>query len=341
MENRRRQAGGARPTRARTRVSAARSTVPHMPIMVPPDALSDAAALFGVSVGAPLDRSGAPDGAVYPCERDGTAAFLKLAPVADGTVAAAHDRVALAEHLRGHVGTITHLPSRSGDLLEVVPDGDTMVLATLTARAPGRHLQMPADFTPTVIRAWASTLGRIHAATSAWTGGGSLPTWTWEHDHFLAGCRDDAVGAAWVALGTELARLPTDPAGFGVVHNDLHSGNLLLADDGSLTVLDLDVAAQHWYATDLAILLVHPIWDLRRRDPAAIQPFVGTAVSAYLEQYPLPDARLADVPLLMRYRMTLFVLAMQAELQDRRSPPWLGTLRAWVLSDEPIAPLVL
>ena len=128
---------------------------------------------------------------------------------------------------------------------------------------------------------------------------------------FLAGCRDDAVGVAWSELGDTLAALPTTPDCFGVVHNDLHAGNLLLADDGSVTVLDLDVASRHWYATDLAILLAHPLWDLRRRDPARMQPFVDAVVAAYLEQYRLPSGRLADVPLLMRYRLTLFVLAMR------------------------------
>lgn len=329
--------------------------------MVAPATLADAAARFGVVVGPPLERGGAPDGAVYPCERDDTSAFLKLTPVAaapttpDGSasappLAAAYDRVALAEHVRPWVRVPVHLASRDGHLLEIVPDaagpgsagpgtlGDArLVGATLTARASGRHLTMPTDLTPGVVRAWAGALGRFHAATHDWSGGQALPTWREEHAMFLAGCRDDDVGVAWTELGETLAALPTTPDCFGVVHNDLHSGNLLLDDDGSVTVLDLDVASHHWYATDLAILLAHPLWALRRRDPARMQPFVDDAVAAYLEQHPLPAGRLSDVPLLMRYRLTLFLLAMQADLGDSPMPAWLRSLRAWALSGEPLA----
>ncbi len=325
--------------------------------MVAPATLADAAARFGVVVGAPIERGGAPDGAVYPCERDGTAAFLKLTPVAacpptpDGAtsarpLAAAYDRVALVERVRPWVRIPVHLTSLDGHLLEMVPDdgpgpgshdGTHLVGATLTARAAGRHLSMPADLTPAVVRAWAGALGRFHAATRDWSGGQALLTWRDEHAMFLADCHDDAVGVVWTELGEALAALPTTPDCFGVVHNDLHSGNLLLDDDGSVTVLDLDVASRHWYATDLAILLAHPLWDLRRRDPARMQPFVDDAVAAYLEQYPLPSGRLGDVPLLMRYRLTLFVLAMQAERGDGPVPGWLRSLRAWVLSGEPLA----
>ena len=311
-----------------------------MPITIPPPVLRTAAVRFGVDPGGldALERGGAPDGAVFPCRRDGLDAFLKIKPVAADGLDAERDRIDVVRYLRGRVGVLTYLPSLDGHLLEVVTDDDGgAVVVTLTQRAPGRHLTMPEDFTPEIIRAWAGTLGRIHAAMRHYDGGTHLPTWRDEHAMFLAGCRDHAVGRVWRELGEETGRLPTDPAGFGVVHNDLHSGNLLLGPDGRMTVLDFDVCARHWYATDLAILLVHPIWDLRRKDPSAIQPFVDTALAAYAAQYPLSAEHLAHTPLLMRYRMALFVLAMAVELGDTPRPPWLAEIRTWVLSGEPVA----
>ena len=76
-----------------------------------------------------------------------------------------------------------------------------------------------------------------------------------------------------------------------------------MTDEGDLTVLDVDVCTRHGYATDLAILLVHPIWDLGRQEPAASQPFVDTALGSCTAAFPLDAGHLAHTPLLMRYRM--------------------------------------
>jgi Ser/Thr protein kinase RdoA (MazF antagonist) len=304
--------------------------------MVPGDVVAEALGRFGVdpATARPLARGGAPDGLVLSCRRDGADAFCKLMPLPDATgreLARLRDVVALTEHLRGAVGVVRYLPSLAGDLLEEVPGH----VACLTARAPGRHVDEREALDPAFVRDWAGTLGRIHAATGAWTGGGALRDWRDEYELFRSGCRDDAMAAAWDELHARTAALPTDRAGFGVVHNDLHHGNLLRAPDGALTVLDLDVASWHWYATDLAILLAHPLWSLRDR-PDDARRFAATAVEAYLAEFPLPPERLADVPLLARYRLTLFVLAMQAELGSRPAPGWLRDVRAAVLDPRPL-----
>lgn len=315
----------------------ARAYRPAVPIMVPPDTVAQALHVFGIDpqTARPLDRGGAPDGLVLACRLGDEDAFCKLKPLPDedttGDLAREHAVVALAEHLRASVPVMRHLPSTSGALVELV----TGHAVTVTARAPGRHVTPEEALAPGFARAWAGTLGRIHAATRTWVGDGDLNDWRGEHEQFVATCRDDEMGRLWAGLHARLAELPTEPDGFGVVHNDLHHGNLLLAEDGTLTVLDLDVAGRHWYATDLAILLVHPLWALGERADEA-RRFVTTAVEAYLAQYPLPPERLADVPLLAHYRMALFVLAMQNELGDASPPDWLRDLRAQLLAGRPL-----
>ncbi len=308
-----------------------------VPIMVPDEVVAEALRRFGVdsSSARPLTRGGAPDGLVLACRRGGEDAFCKVKPIpgpdSDAELARERDVVALAAHLSASLPVVRYLPSLAGDTLEVVAGH----VACLTARAPGRHVGEQEALDQAFVRAWAGTLGRIHAATRTWTGGGALRDWQDEHDGFRATCRDDAMAALWAELHERMTLLPTDPDGYGVVHNDLHHGNLLLAADGELTVLDLDVASRHWYATDLAILLVHPLWSLRGH-PSDARRFVDTAVEAYLARYPLPAARLEDVPLLAHYRMALFVLAMQQELDGGRPPDWLRELRAQLLTRRPL-----
>lgn len=314
-----------------------------MPIMVSEDTVAQALHRFGVdpSQARPLERGGAPDGLVLACRLGDQEAFCKVKPLPgddpERELARERDVVALTEHLRATVPVVRYLPSLAGEPLEVVAGH----VVCLTARAPGRHVSLEEAMAPEFVRAWAGTLGRIHAATRTWTGGAALHDWRAEHDSFAATCRDAEMARLWAELHERMAPLPTGPAGYGVVHNDLHHGNLLLDADGTLTVLDLDVASHHWYATDLAILLVHPLWALGDR-PADARRFVRTAVEAYLSEYPLPAERLADVPLLAHYRMALFVLAMQNELGDTPLPGWLRDLRAQLLAGRPlpfVAPL--
>jgi Ser/Thr protein kinase RdoA (MazF antagonist) len=299
--------------------------------------LDEAAARFRLDPSGltPMKRDGAPDGAVFRCGRDGLDAYLKIKPVTADRLEGERDKIDVQEHLRGHVGVITYLPSRDGALLEVIDD-DVTYVATLSERASGRHPRIPEDFTPAFVQSWAGGLGRMHAVLRAYDGGTHLQTWRDEHTSFLAGRGDDATKRVWCELGDALAELPTGPDDYGIVHNDLHVGNLLIDDDG-LTFLDFDVCSQHWFATDLAIVLAHPIWDLRRGAPGRIQPFVDTVRETYTAQYPLDASWWQHMPVLMRYRMALLVLAMADELGDQPRPPWLDGIRTWVLSGEPIA----
>ena len=47
-----------------------------------------------------------------------------------------------------------------------------------------------------------------------------------------------------------------DPSVYGLIHADMHPGNILI-DDGQLAVIDFDDAAWGWYAYDIAVVLVH------------------------------------------------------------------------------------
>ena len=55
-------------------------------------------------------------------------------------------------------------------------------------------------------------------------------------------------------LYAALTHLPRDPLRFGMIHADLHHGNLLV-DGEHLTVIDFDDAAFGWYIYDLAVCL--------------------------------------------------------------------------------------
>lgn len=84
---------------------------------------------------------------------------------------------------------------------------------------------------------------------------GPAPSWGpfWRHPNLTAG-EAALMAATGVKLHAALARLPRDAEHFGMIHADLHHGNLLV-DDGRLTVIDFDDAAFGWYLYDLAVAL--------------------------------------------------------------------------------------
>ena len=86
---------------------------------------------------------------------------------------------------------------------------------------------------------------------------GEDPFWGefWAHAGLTSG-EQALLARARGALHAALARLSCGPEDFGMIHADLHPGNLLV-DDGALSVIDFDDAAFGWYLYDLAVALNH------------------------------------------------------------------------------------
>jgi Ser/Thr protein kinase RdoA (MazF antagonist) len=85
---------------------------------------------------------------------------------------------------------------------------------------------------------------------------GEAPSWGrfWEHPA-LTPAESRLFATTRERLHGELSRLPRTPAHFGVIHADLHSGNVLAGPDGNLSAIDFDDAAFGWFAYDLAVAL--------------------------------------------------------------------------------------
>lgn len=313
-----------------------------MPVDVPAPVRAAAADLFGLDPDElrGLHGDGAPDAVVLTADRDGMDVFLKIKPITPDAVDRELDRISVVGHLGRHVRVPRNLPSRRGELLEVVQGPDALFAVTLTERAQGRHVQVSRDWTAELVTAWGRTLGRMHAAMRGYDGAPALPDWRAEHASFARQCQDVALGRVWDELGAQLAELPTGEDVYGIIHNDLHLQNLLVDDGGALTVLDFDVCSRHWFATDLAIVLVHPIWELRTRAPHTVQGFVDTVVDGYLADFPEGVHSFEFVPLLMRYRMALIIQAVTAE-HGGQTPTWMHGMRDWVLSGEPLTDATL
>jgi Ser/Thr protein kinase RdoA (MazF antagonist) len=141
---------------------------------------------------------------------------------------------------------------------------------------------------------------------------GDAPFWGpfWEHPVFSTAERRLVI-ATRDRIRQAMDRLGRDPAVFGMIHADLHDGNLL-AGGGRLTVIDFDDCAFGWFAYDIAVALYHqqhsPVFEALQRafvrgyrskrdlgdDTLALIPMFllvrGMAVTGWLHQRPEIDA---------------------------------------------------
>jgi Ser/Thr protein kinase RdoA (MazF antagonist) len=75
---------------------------------------------------------------------------------------------------------------------------------------------------------------------------------------FLDGARPEDVAFLWRLadrLRPWFGRIPRTPQTYGVIAGDTHGGNKLVAGDGRLTLIDLDICGWGWRAYDAAVFL--------------------------------------------------------------------------------------
>ncbi|MBI5961284.1 MAG: phosphotransferase [Chloroflexi bacterium] len=294
------------------------------------------------------EHGGAPDGVLFDVERDGVPFIIKFIPTTPDAINATREKIEFVHHLGiNGVNVPDYLSSAGGKRVELVEsEGETFAVLKMR-RASGRHIWEllgwdTARWPDSFFERWGQTLGRIHALSQRYAGGTAIAHWTAEHSSFVDWCSDPAVGEKWQQVGETLHALPEPADAFGLTHNDLHTGNMLV-DGDTITVLDFDVCTRHWFALDIAIALFHPIWEHRHRPAPQIEAFAQRLtrlfMAGYCRENTLDPAWIERLPLFARYRQILSFIALSG--QDEPGPnPWreaqLRDLRRWIVDDLPI-----
>ena len=284
----------------------------------------------------PISHGGAPDGAVYTDGR----CVVKFMPLHAEKMPATEARLAFVEHLQQQgVGVPCYLRSRQGRLVEALAVGEERYAVTQALKAPGRHIDFKRDWGAVFFKRWGRAMGQMHALAVDYDAAASIPAWDEEFESFMAMCQDATILEKWQELGTTLRALPRPRTAYGPIHNDLHVMNMLL-DGDAMTVLDFDVCTQSWFGLDIAIALLHPVWESCDRpldEVNALARGLGTHfMTGYRQFYDLDPAWLDHLPEFLRYRQILFLIALLAEPDDPGNHWRTSTLRAlrrYVLED--------
>jgi Ser/Thr protein kinase RdoA (MazF antagonist) len=200
------------------------------------------------------------------------------------------------------------LPARDGRPV-VRASGD--YTAVLIDRVRGQPVSLE-EFCEPVFEQMGAFLGRLHRVSADFVPGDPARV----RPHWRALDDVDRVVGSWPGSDVILAdafraavdRLSTfavSPERYGLIHADLHRGNIFLHDDG-IDVFDFDDSCYAFLVADIANAVYYSLFDYRylpedERSRRADE-FLGALLRGYRREHGIDDADLALIPDLLEYR---------------------------------------
>lgn len=148
------------------------------------------------------------------------------------------------------------LPSPNGQLVEKFDSVQGPYFAVRYEYASGVELSWR-EVTEEVAEEWGQLVGRLHELSRAYSS--CLPSrrlWIEEANYDISVFGEDQVAeyVAAASLIRDVMRLPRTLRSFGLIHADLHPGNLRF-DGERFVLIDADSSTYHWYLYDFAVIL--------------------------------------------------------------------------------------
>ncbi len=187
-----------------------------------------------------------------------------------GAVAVASE-IAWVDSLRNLPGVqvVRNIPTASGFPVATIRDeGGRSWTCVCMSYAPGAAMDSLPDPRP-YFRAIGAAAARLHTHARTWTPPdgftrftwgiddmvGEFPRWGRWQDHISDPSRIKVLEQARNAAVATLSACPRTPQNWGLVHGDLRPGNMIVAPDGSFTIIDFDDCGYSWYVYDFACAL--------------------------------------------------------------------------------------
>jgi Ser/Thr protein kinase RdoA (MazF antagonist) len=290
-----------------------------------------AAACFGVTPSDLTPVRGGHFAHSYAFSRDGDYILRIIPPNAELDAASMTAIFAWMAHLSAHgVSVPQPLGSTRGRLVEQRDD----YIITAAAKAKGVLAEEvpPAQWPPRLFESLGRTVGRMHALAKGYAPDQSLGRPHW---HEIGNCFNpsgpmDAVPAAVRErrhqVVEQVRALSKDRNAYGLIHADLHFGNLFVdMESNTVTLFDFDDCCYGWFAMDVAMSLFD-ILVLYRGDEreAFAGGFLTTYLRGYAQESPIHPLTFRHLPDFLKMLEIGVYLDVQPHYEPGGEDPWLA-----------------
>ncbi len=177
------------------------------------------------------------------------------------------------DEIRGEIDWLDYLSKNGAPVVEVITSNRKNLLEIIETdqgevpvvcfRWAEGHLVKREDFSESLFRTWGKAVGKLHSLTKDYQPKVQRRI-QWYDDEYLS--RDlipkdqTKVLERFDQAMKYFKDLPQDRESFGLIHQDVHHGNLFL-DGERLTVLDFDDSVYGFFIFDIANALGFSIWE--------------------------------------------------------------------------------
>ncbi|MBN1296918.1 phosphotransferase [bacterium] len=215
------------------------------------------------------------------------------------------------------------LPFATGNTIETFEDGQGEEFIAVAFRKIIGTPPATAGWTDARFEDYGQLVGRMHRLTKAYRvpdPAWKRPEWDDPVMHEVEESLDAGNRVAverYRACCERAAALSRDIDAYGLVHFDVHGGNMLVDDAGELRVFDFDDAHYTWFANDIAVVLYYMLWGVAD-PPAFTDRFMTRFLTGYTRENRLDAAWLETIPLFMKMRqIDLYALLHRSSEGDQ------------------------
>lgn len=278
---------------------------------------------------------------VFIAERRGLKVILRLTNPAYRSEIECQGELDYLLHLsRCRCRVAVPLPSRNGNLTEIVSEGESTLIASLFRWAPGL-LVSPGDrnWNRLFFQEWGRSLGEIHRASKSFTPSDEGARWDWDQEILLRDAmrlipeEETEVRRRFMSVVETIQSLPTSTDVYGMTHGDFAPQNFRFDPINGITSFDFGNCCRHFYASDVAISFT----ALRRRSPDEQVTARAEILDGYRQILPFTEEQEATLPLMNALRVHYVYLSRLYKFGSNPTAAEFGILkglRGWVLDEE-------
>ncbi len=232
----------------------------HIQQAMSDEILEDAAQRYGIRF-ADIVKIGGFENFVFGYTKDNQDYILRFVHSDHRTYDLVLAEIEFIDYLARNGASVSTVIHSNGDhIVERIPlPGDAYFSVSAFTKAPGDYVK-PDDLTPQFYTMFGREVARLHNLSATFQPTHRRPHWYEENFHDIAlrvlDESDREIIEAYDAIERSIRDLPQNEHNYGLIHTDLHFGNMYY-DKKKLTFFDFDDSSYKHHLSDIAIILFY------------------------------------------------------------------------------------